>query len=87
LTRSLAVRTRGSAARYNSVAPGPIDTPLGAGLARDLGIDQQSFAARTIAGRLGAPDEVAAAVEFLCSPASAYVNGSVLTVDGGYLAG
>lgn len=87
LTRSLAVRTKGSGARYNSVAPGPIDTPLGAGLARDLGVEQQSFAARTILGRLGTPEEVAGAVEFLCSPAAAYVNGTVLTVDGGYLAG
>ena len=87
LTRSLAVRTKDSGARYNSVAPGPIETPLGAGLARDLGVDQQVFAERTILGRLGTPQEVAAVVDFLCSPAASYINGSVVTVDGGYLAG
>lgn len=87
LTRSLACRTEGSAARYNSVAPGPIETPLGAGLARHLGVPQNHFADRTVAKRLGQPEEVAAAVNFLCSPAATYVNGTVLVVDGGYLAG
>ena len=87
LTRSLAIRTRGSEARYNGVAPGPIDTPLGAGFARDLGIAQAAIAERTIAARLGTPEEVAAAVDFLCSPAASYINGVVVTVDGGYLAG
>lgn len=87
LTRSLAARTSDSGARYNSVAPGPIKTPLGARLARELGVDQQVFAKRTILGRLGTPHEVAAVVDFLCSPAASYINGSVVTVDGGYLAG
>ena len=87
LTRSLAIRTKGSTARYNGVAPGPIDTPLSAGLARDLGVETQAFADRTIAQRMGRPAEVAAAVNFLCSPDASYLNGGVVTVDGGYLAG
>ena len=87
LTRSLACRTGSSGARYNSVAPGPIDTALGAGLARSLGTSQQVFAERTVAKRLGTADEVAAAVDFLCGPGGSYVNGTVLVVDGGYLAG
>jgi NAD(P)-dependent dehydrogenase (short-subunit alcohol dehydrogenase family) len=87
LTRSLASRTKGSGARYNGVSPGPIDTPLSARLAHDMGVEVQAFADRTIAGRMGKPAEVAAAVNFLCSPEASYVNGAVMTVDGGYLAG
>jgi NAD(P)-dependent dehydrogenase (short-subunit alcohol dehydrogenase family) len=37
--------------------------------------------------RLGQPDEVAAAALWLCSPASSFVTGTVLTIDGGMLAG
>lgn len=87
LTRSLAVLTGTSGARYNSLAPGPIETPLGTRLAEHLGTTQQHFGDRTIAKRLGRPAEVAAAVEYLCGPGAAYVNGTVLVVDGGYLAG
>ena len=41
---------------------------------------------RAAMGRMGTPEEVAAAVLFLCSDASAFTTGSVLAVDGGYLA-
>lgn len=87
LTRSLAVLTGTSGARYNSVAPGPIQTPLGTRLAERLGTTQRVFSDRTIVKRLGRPAEVAGAVEYLCGPGASYVNGTVLVVDGGYLAG
>jgi NAD(P)-dependent dehydrogenase (short-subunit alcohol dehydrogenase family) len=87
LTKSLALRTGDSGARYNSVAPGPTETKLGAELAARMGTTQQVFADRTIAKRLGRPEEIAAAVAFLCGPEAGFINGTVLVVDGGYLAG
>jgi NAD(P)-dependent dehydrogenase (short-subunit alcohol dehydrogenase family) len=72
--------------RVNAVCPGAIDTPMlgriGAG-ARRLGV---SLVAENPTGRLGTPDEVAAAVVWLCSDAASFVTGQTLTIDGGFLA-
>jgi 3-oxoacyl-[acyl-carrier protein] reductase len=64
----------------NAVAPGFIETAMTGD------VDTSGLLERVPAGRLGTADEVAAAVRFLCSPAAAYVNGSVLQVDGGLFA-
>ena len=64
----------------NVVAPGFIETAMTAS------VDTSGLVDRVPAGRLGTVDEVAAAVRFLCSPAAAYVNGTVLQVDGGLFA-
>jgi 2-deoxy-D-gluconate 3-dehydrogenase len=46
----------------------------------------ETMLARIPAGRWGEPDDLAGAVVFLCSPAAAYIHGTVLPVDGGWLA-
>ena len=62
------------------VAPGPIDTDMLAALPDDA---RAAMAQQVPVGRIGHVDEVAAAVAFLASEPAAYVNGTVLPVDGG----
>jgi 3-oxoacyl-[acyl-carrier protein] reductase len=85
LTRNLAVHWAGDGIRVNAVAPGLVDTPMTAPM-RALPELLDAEVGRGVAGRMATPDEVAAAVLFLCTDASAFTTGSVLAVDGGYLA-
>ncbi|TPW31892.1 SDR family NAD(P)-dependent oxidoreductase [Pararhizobium mangrovi] len=86
LTKSLAHAWAGQGIRVNAVAPGFIETALNAE-GRKEAAHYQRIAERTAFKRWGQPDEVAGAVVFLTMPEAGYVTGTVLAVDGGYLAG
>jgi 3-oxoacyl-[acyl-carrier protein] reductase len=85
LTRNLAAHWAGDGVRVNAVAPGLIDTPMTAPMKAFPEL-LDSELARAMLPRMGTPAEVAAAVLFLCSDAAAFITGSTLAVDGGYLA-
>jgi len=85
LTRNLAVAWAGDGVRVNAVAAGVIDTPMTAPLAA-LPEMHEAELEHIPMGRLGEPGEVADAVLYLSSRAARYVTGTVLAVDGGYLA-
>ena len=70
--------------RVNAVAPGVIDTPMTAPMAAFPELLDAELAHIPM-GRLGTPDEIVGAVQFLASSAAAYITGHTLVVDGGYL--
>jgi len=80
MTKSIAHEVAPRGITANVVAPGFIATPM-----TDKLTDEQkdALSARVPAGRIGAPDDVAAAALYLASPAAGYVTGTVLHVNGG----
>jgi NAD(P)-dependent dehydrogenase (short-subunit alcohol dehydrogenase family) len=80
LARSIAREYGPRGITSNVVAPGPIDTDMLSTLSDDA---RTAMAAQVPVGRIGTPDEVAAAITFLASEAAAFVTGAVLPVDGG----
>jgi gluconate 5-dehydrogenase len=83
LTRSQSEAWARSGVCCNSVCPGFVPTRLNADVARDPE-RLAAMAARTMAGRNGSPDDFAGVAVFLASPASDYVTGQTLYVDGGF---
>ena len=81
LVRAMAVEFGRRGITANAVCPGPIETGMTMGIPEE---DRARFARRRVPlGRYGAPEEVAHAVLNLVLPASRFVNGAVLVVDGG----
>jgi 2-deoxy-D-gluconate 3-dehydrogenase len=85
LTKALANEWAPRGVQVNAIAPGYIATDNTTAL-RDDPVRNQAILSRIPAGRWGTPGDLKGAVVFLASPASDYVNGSVLVVDGGWLA-
>jgi 2-deoxy-D-gluconate 3-dehydrogenase len=85
LTKALANEWAGRGINVNAIAPGYMVTDNTAGLRADQ-VRTRQITERIPAGRWGTPADLAGAVVFLASPASDYVNGHLLAVDGGWLA-
>lgn len=85
LTKSLAVEWGKSGVRVNAIAPGVFPTALNQKLL-DGTPRGQELKMRTPMGRFGQAEELVGACVFLASDAAGFVNGEVLTVDGGFLA-
>jgi NAD(P)-dependent dehydrogenase (short-subunit alcohol dehydrogenase family) len=86
LTKALALAWAEQGIRVNAVAPGYIETAINA-VGRTDRAHYQRIADRTAFKRWGQPEDIAGAVAFLCMPASQYATGTVVAVDGGFLAG
>jgi 2-dehydro-3-deoxy-D-gluconate 5-dehydrogenase len=84
LTRSLASAWAKDNIQVNSILPGWINTDLTRGARRNLPDLHERVVSRTPARRWGDPEDLAGAAVFLCSPASNFITGTALPVDGGF---
>ena len=79
-TKSLAREVGGRGIRVNAIAPGYLETDMSEELTDR---QREQIRRRTPLGRLGTSEDVVPVVEFLLSPASQFITGQVVTVDGG----
>ena len=86
LTKALCNEWAPAGVNVNSIAPGYVKTSLNRHIWQDDRIRSEAVLARLPAGRWGEPPDLAGAAVFLAAPASDYVHGIVLPVDGGWLA-
>ncbi len=85
LTHALALEAAPHGVTVNCLCPGPFETPMNRVLMNDP-VAYQAFLSKIPLGRWGQPEELGGAIVFLCSPASAFMTGSTLTLDGGWTA-
>ncbi len=81
LMRSVAVEYGAQGIRANTISPGPIDTPQLRAWLDTTPVGAAGYAAQVPLGRLGAPEDIAAAAVFLASDEAAFISGVVLPVD------
>jgi NAD(P)-dependent dehydrogenase (short-subunit alcohol dehydrogenase family) len=86
LTKSVALQLAKNQIRVNAVCPGGIITPMTERIAAAAGGTQAGLGAAHPIGRMGRPEEIAAAVLWLCSDQASYVTGLAAAVDGGLTA-
>src|SRR5690242_11011979 len=90
LTKSMALDHAAAGIRVNCVCPGRIETPFVAARVREYPDPEAAYremAATQALGRMGRPDEVAAAVVYLASDEAAFITGTAFIFDGGWSAG
>ncbi|RUM97373.1 SDR family oxidoreductase [Pseudaminobacter arsenicus] len=85
MTEVLALEYGSRGVRVNCVAPGPVEMDMSS--VRPSAEERRAWTSSIPQARYGEPEEVAAAVAFLLSPESSYINGHTLAVDGGFLSG
>ncbi|MBL8377430.1 MAG: glucose 1-dehydrogenase [Burkholderiales bacterium] len=86
LTKSAAISYAARGVRVNAVCPGFIDTEMTGRIFADQAERKAGLLTRIAQGRFGAAEEIANAVVWMLSDAARYMNGHLLTVDGGYVA-
>jgi NAD(P)-dependent dehydrogenase (short-subunit alcohol dehydrogenase family) len=88
LTRSAALDYADKGIRINAVCPGMVNTPMAVLVTKNYDSEiLRRMVAQEPIGRFGEPEEIAAAVVWLCSPAASFMVGHAMAVDGGILAG
>jgi 2-deoxy-D-gluconate 3-dehydrogenase len=85
LTKALGNEFGGRGLTVNAIAPGYIETDNTQAL-RDDPDRNKAISARIPMGRWGKPEDISSAAVFLASKAAGYINGEILTVDGGWMA-
>lgn len=85
LTRCLALELADARVRVNCINPGAVQTPIYEAMMPPAAVKlaMKKFASQTPLGRVGQPEDIAAAAVFLCSPRASWITGAVLAVDGG----
>ncbi|WBU51905.1 SDR family NAD(P)-dependent oxidoreductase [Paracoccus sp. SCSIO 75233] len=85
ITKNFAVELAHAGIRVNAIAPGYIRTEMTRGFLEDADYLENLRRNRIPMGRVGEPSEIASAVVFLASPASSYMTGHTMNVDGGWV--
>jgi len=84
MTKSMAIAWARDNIQVNAILPGWIDTAMTRRAREQIGTLHESVLKRTPAGRWGVPDDFAGTAVFLAAPASDFVTGAAIAVDGGY---